>query len=445
LRVIAAVRKSASVRGWGTIFALALSLALIGFPFAQTAEASHQATYLQVEPETDIGRNGTVHVFTADFRDEANAPIQLAEEQLIDFEIISGPNANLVPGFRDLECPSNNPTQGATCKATYQDGSAFDPNNSTDLICAWISTDGDDDQYDPNGTAADGGDCDAELPREADWNDLTETVLKTWVSPQATFLDVEPETSTSPANTTPTFTVTISDQTGRPIDVAEEQLIDAEVISGPNTNLTPGFRDFECPSNNPSQGGTCTAAYTDGPSFDAAGAADVICFWLSTDGDDDQYDPNGSAADGGDCDVEATDETDQGTDPYGHTIEGEKGNDLTDKVTSSWTVQKLVHTRSLSLSFAHKKGDLVVSGVLSPNDSYVDCSISQPVKVQRRIDGKWDTKATLQSDAEGRYRAELADHTGVYRAVATETIADDLDPSKRHVCAAVKTKKEHSH
>ncbi|MDQ4142752.1 MAG: hypothetical protein M3198_03255 [Actinomycetota bacterium] len=423
----------------------ATSLSFVGLSLSQAAKASHQPTFLQIEPETDTGPNGGIHALTATFRDEAGAPIQLSEEQLVDFEVISGPNSNLTNGFRDFECPSNNPTQGATCRASYRDGTAFDRNNSTDMVCAWISTDGDDDQYDPNGTAADGGDCDVEQPREAEDNDLTDVVLITWLGRLPTSLDIDPESDTNPANTVHEMTASFTDQVGHPIDLTEGQLVDAEIVSGPNTNMTGGFRDFECPSNSPTENGTCTATYGDQPSFDPANGVDVICFWISTDGDDDQYDPNGTAADGGDCDAETPDETEAGIDPFGNTVEGEKGNDITDSVTATWVVQTFTHDRGIGMKFAHQGGDLVVSGALTVIDGYLNCVGLQPVKIQRRVDGKWDTKATLQTDGEGSYRAELADNPGRYRAIAPRTAHADPDPSKRHVCTGAVKEKVHRH
>ena len=421
-----------------------LPLALVALSLGDSAQANHQPTFLEIEPESDSRLNGTSHRLAASFRDEANAPIELSEEQLIDFEIMSGPNADSTPNARDFECPSNGATQGANCNAQYLDAQPFDPNNTVDHICAWISTDGDDDQYDPNGTAADGGDCDAELPGETDWTDLTDSVLMTWIGSTPTFLDIEPESDTSPANTRQEFAASFTDQFGRPAGLSEAHLVDAEIISGPNANQTPNFRDFECPSPAPTEG-DCVAGYDDGASFDTTNPADVICFWLSTDGDDDQYDPNGTAADGGDCDVEAPDESEAGTDFFGRPIPGDKGNDTTDKVMASWIVQQLSHDRTIGIKLGHKGGDLVVSGTLDVTDDYLGCLASQPVKVQRRTGGKWDTKATRSTDAQGDYRAELADKPGRYRAVASKTAHADPDPSKHHTCSGAKKERVHKH
>ncbi|MDQ3956574.1 MAG: hypothetical protein M3285_13610 [Actinomycetota bacterium] len=423
-----------------------------------------EATFLDIDPETDINPNGTTHTFTANFTDQYGDPIQLSEGQLIDFEIVSGPNTNLTPNFRDFECPSNDPTQGGSCTATYNDAVAFDPANAVDTICAWISTDGDDDQYSPTGTPADGGGCDNETQGESEvgtdpfgneipgeeGNDKTDIVLKTWQARTATFVDIEPEADRNPNGTVHTLTASFTDQFGDPIELSEGQLVDFEVTAGPNTNLTPNFRDFECPSNDPTQGGTCTASYTDNVAFDAANALDTICAWISTDGDDDQYDPNGIAADGGDCDDETPDESEAGFDPNGNAIAGDEGNDQTDKVLKTWADAPLrtTHTRAITLVLRHTtKGALATSGLLSvTNGDYPSCVVGQEVRVQRKNnDGKWITKATPVTDANGRYSAEFLDRQGAHRALAPRSVITDPEAYTEDICTAAKKEKTHSH
>ncbi|MDQ4124382.1 MAG: hypothetical protein M3134_02120, partial [Actinomycetota bacterium] len=160
---------------------------------------------LDCNPETDTNPSQTTHQINCVFTDANDQPIQLPEGQLIDFEIISGPNANLTNGFRDFECPSNDPTTQNNCTGQYTDQAGFDANNATDVICAWISHDGDDDQYNPAGAPEDGGDCDSEAPGTVD-NDETDIVLKTWQAPvqqNATQINAEPETDTNPVSTAP--------------------------------------------------------------------------------------------------------------------------------------------------------------------------------------------------------------------------------------------------
>lgn len=156
---------------------------------------------LDCTPETDTNPAGTQHEITCNFFDNNGNPITLSEGQLIDFEIISGPNTNQTPNFRDFECSSNDPTPGNTCTRAYQSNGQA----GTDVICAWISHDGDDDQYLPAGAPEDGGDCDDEAPGTED-NDETDTLIKTWTAvaqPAATQVNAEPETDTNPVSTAP--------------------------------------------------------------------------------------------------------------------------------------------------------------------------------------------------------------------------------------------------
>ena len=269
---------------------------------------------IDCNPETDTNPTGTQHTVTCEARSATGGGGTALEGVDIDYQV-TGANPT---------GPQHGCTTGAngTCSFTYTGNNA-----GNDVIQAFVNQDG-------NHT---NNDCGAEATADAEDDDFCDQVEKTWQARTATFLDVEPETDTNPNGSTHTLTATFTDQFGDPIELSEGQLVDFEIISGPNANLTPGFRDFECPSNNPTQGGTCTASYTDNAAFDQNNATDTICAWISTDGDDDQYDPNGSAADGGDCDVETPNETEQGVDPNNQNIAGQEGNDQTDTVLKTWT------------------------------------------------------------------------------------------------------------
>jgi len=267
-------------------------------------------------PENDVNPAGTQHTVTCTVRSGAGANPTL-EGADVDYQV-TGANPT-------------GPQHGCTTGANGQCSFTYTGNNAgNDTIQAFVNQDG-------NHT---NNDCGAEATGDAENDDFCDQVQKTFQQRTATFLDVEPETDTNPNGTTHTLTATFTDQFGDPIELSEGQLVDFEIISGPNANLTNGFRDFECPSNNPTQGGTCTASYTDNQAFDANNATDVICAWISTDGDDDQYDPNGTAADGGDCDTETPNETEQGVDPNNQNIAGNEGNDQTDVVLKTWTANQ---------------------------------------------------------------------------------------------------------
>jgi uncharacterized protein (DUF2141 family) len=264
-------------------------------------------------PEGDVNPTGAQHTVTCTVR-SSTAGNPTLEGADVDYQV-TGANPT-------------GPQHGCTTAANGSCSFTYTGNNAGgDVIQAFVNQDGDHTN----------NDCGAEATADADNDDFCDQVEKTWQTRTATFLDVEPETDTNPNGTTHTLTATFTDQFGDPIELSEGQLVDFEIISGPNANLTPGFRDFECPSNNPTQGGTCTASYTDNQAFDQNNATDTICAWISTDGDDDQYDPNGTAADGGDCDVETANETEQGVDPNNQNIAGLEGNDNTDTVLKTWT------------------------------------------------------------------------------------------------------------
>jgi len=275
-------------------------------------------------PENDVNPTGTQHTITCEARSATGGGGTGLQGVDIDYQVTganpTGPQHGCTTA---ADNPNTQTNEQGTCSFTYTGNNA-----GNDTIQAFVNQDG-------NHT---NNDCGAEATGDAEDDDFCDQVEKTFQNRVATFLDVEPETDTNPNGTTHTLTATFTDQFGDPIELSEGQLVDFEIISGPNANLTPGFRDFECPSNNPTQGGTCTATYQDNPNnFDANNATDVICGYISTDGDDDQYDPNGTPADGGDCDTETPNETEQGVDPNNQNIAGNEGNDQTDVVLKTWT------------------------------------------------------------------------------------------------------------
>ena len=292
---------------------LSLAIALLVLPVPTTFANDQAGSRVNCGPEREINPTGTQHTVTCTVRSGtgASTPIEGAD---VDYQV-TGAN----PTGPQHGCTT---AVNGSCSFTYTGNNA-----GNDMIQAFVNQDG----------VHTNNDCGAEATADAESDDFCDQVEKTWQARTATFLDVEPETDTNPNGSTHTLTATFTDQFGDPIDFAEGQLVDIEIISGPNANLAPGFRDFECPSNNPTQGGTCTATYTDAAAFDQNNATDTICAWPSTDGDDDQYDPNGSTADGGDCDAETPNETELGVDPNNQPIPGNEGNDTTDTVLKTWT------------------------------------------------------------------------------------------------------------
>ncbi|HEX2293803.1 MAG TPA: hypothetical protein VHN37_00665, partial [Actinomycetota bacterium] len=211
---------------------------------------------LDCTPETSTNPHDADHTITCSFFDQNGNGITLPEGQLIDFEIISGPNEDLTPGFRDFECPSNNPTPGNTCTATYDqdDPNTFDPNNATDVICAWISHDGDDDQFNEAGAPEDGGDCDNEAPGTTD-NDETDVVLKTWQAPpqvEATQVNAEPETDTNPVGSQHVIRVFAGGANNQPTTSTP---IRADILPGSANQQNQTQAEITCAADNVNEAG----------------------------------------------------------------------------------------------------------------------------------------------------------------------------------------------
>jgi hypothetical protein len=98
------------------------------------------------------------------------------------------------------------------------------------------------------------------------------------------------------------------------------------------------------------------------------------------------------------------------------------------------------HRRSVTLKLTDGQG-LVASGRVNVLDPFFECGENVPVKIQRMQSGKWVTVETDHTDGQGKYRAELADLPGTYRAQATlikkskdpgQTCLSDTSPTKRH-------------
>ncbi|MBA2311998.1 MAG: hypothetical protein H0V97_04260 [Actinobacteria bacterium] len=125
-------------------------------------------TGLNVTPENATNPVGTEHIVQARVIDGFNERVS---GMAVDFEIIAGPNQNLVDGVSDLNCVTNDFGQ---CAVAYVDAAM---RNGTDHICGYVDTDGDS-VYDPAAGPEDGGNCDTEEP--VGFEDTTDTVLKTW-------------------------------------------------------------------------------------------------------------------------------------------------------------------------------------------------------------------------------------------------------------------------
>lgn len=143
--------------------------------------ASSDAFYLNATPESSAGDPGSQYSVSVTARTDAG---ELAEGVSVDFEVISGPNENLdgQSSDADLECVTNS---SGTCSVTYTGSSS----TGTDILCAWLDIE-DDDDYSESGAVSDGGACDDETVDEPEdsgepgadtfGNDATDTVRRRW-------------------------------------------------------------------------------------------------------------------------------------------------------------------------------------------------------------------------------------------------------------------------
>jgi IPT/TIG domain len=98
------------------------------------------------------------------------------------------------------------------------------------------------------------------------------------------------------------------------------------------------------------------------------------------------------------------------------------------------------HARSVTLSL---RKHLVARGRVSSTEdpAFTDCVASVPVKVQRRVSGRWRTVRTTTTSSNGSYRRRIPDRPGRYRAVALRVSLGDpetdlcfraVSPVRRH-------------
>jgi hypothetical protein len=102
----------------------------------------------------------------------------------------------------------------------------------------------------------------------------------------------------------------------------------------------------------------------------------------------------------------------------------------------------LVHARSVTLSL--RKHLLARGRVSSTEDpAFTDCAASVPVKIQRRVSGRWRTVRTTTTSSTGSYRRRIRDRPGKYRALATK--ASLGDPVSDVCFRAVSPVRRHTH
>lgn len=308
------------VHGVAARAALVAALVLAAMLPAATAQAEHGTCVLDVTPETGTNQLGQNHTLTASLRPSGTDPDATSTQSCttrtggpvdVLFEVTSNDAAaTYSPTSIDRQSTLLQPDMGCTipanansCSVAYTRTAA----TGSDTITGWVA---DDDTVD-------------------------DSVTKTWTAPQASFLDLSPETDSNPPQTAHVVTATVRDGAGNLVAGAN---VDLEIISGPNANVDTTKADRECVTGT---NGTCTMTYTDGATNPAPpNNVDTMCAWLDPENDD-VYSPSTSNSDdGGDCDVEAVGETEDspvaGTDAF--------GNDATDSVTKTWQPPTLTFT-----------------------------------------------------------------------------------------------------
>jgi hypothetical protein len=286
--------------------ALVLLVSLVGLLPVAPAYAGHGTCNLELTPSTSSGTLGTAHTITATLVDGAD-PNQDCDVNSgavdIYFEVVSGDTSATYAGNVDRQDTPGEPDMVCTvpggadddCTVTYTRTGG----TGTDTIRGWV----------------------AHEPSDQD------TATRTWTAAPGALLNVEPESDTNPPQTAHTLTATARSSGGA---LASGVNVDFEIISGPNDALNNARADLECTTG---ANGTCSVTYTDASNNPAPpNNVDTICAWLDPE-DDDVFAAAGTdPADGGDCDQETVNETENSAVAGNDTF----GNDSTDNVTKSW-------------------------------------------------------------------------------------------------------------
>ena len=309
-------------KGPKTLAVLAVLACVTALVPAAPALANHGTCELDLTPETATNQLGATHVVTATLRPAGT-----------DVNTTTGTSPTCTTrgsGSIDVLFEVTSTNTAATYNPTNVDRQ--DSRLQPDLGCTIPSNAS---SCSVSYTRTAGGGSDSILGWFSDDDTTNDTVTKTWTAPQASYLNVTPDSDANPPHTAHTFTATVRDSAGNPVAGIN---VDFEVVSGPNDDLNSTRADLECATGS---AGTCTVDYTDATNDPAPpGNVDTVCAWLDPENDD-VFAPFGSdARDGGDCDQEAVDETEDsavaGADAF--------GNDFTDKMSKTWTPPSLTFT-----------------------------------------------------------------------------------------------------
>jgi hypothetical protein len=80
-------------------------------------------------------------------------------------------------------------------------------------------------------------------------------------------------------------------------------------------------------------------------------------------------------------------------------------------------------SRSMTMRLARS---LVARGTISDDDGFTPCAATVPVKIKRRVAGKWKTVRTTKTSSTGSYVKRIPDKPGSYRAETPLVMAGDV-------------------
>ncbi|HVF31757.1 MAG TPA: hypothetical protein VM933_01860 [Acidimicrobiales bacterium] len=148
-------------------------------------------------------------------------------------------------------------------------------------VCAWIDTDDGipDDQplesYNEAGAAEDGGECDTEALANSNPTNTTDRFQVRWQAPQATTIDLTPETLSTAVGTSHTITAQVLDQFGGPWTTPVQ--VGFEFLAGSTQDFdgsVPSTADRSCTTA--ASDGRCTfGSYTS-----SSTGTDTVCGWF---------------------------------------------------------------------------------------------------------------------------------------------------------------------
>ena len=94
------------------------------------------------------------------------------------------------------------------------------------------------------------------------------------------------------------------------------------------------------------------------------------------------------------------------------------------------------HSRSITLTL---RKHLIARGKVSVGDAFAACAASVPVKIQRRVSGRWKTVRFTTTSSIGTYSKRIPDKPGRYRSIAGKVVLTagdiclrDRSPVQRH-------------